>query len=172
MSGASSMSFPVPSTAPCSMAGRRILQVVPQLDIGGAEHTTVEMTRAIIAAGGDAIIASEGGVLAEKITAAGGTLINLPVASKNPFTMWRNARLLAELMQHHDIDLIHARSRAPAWSALRAARLTGKPYLATYHSKVHAAPKAKVFYNSVMTRGAVTIANSHFTAQRIHDIHR
>jgi glycosyltransferase involved in cell wall biosynthesis len=161
----------MPSPQEVSLAGKTILQIVPELDIGGAEITTLEMSRAIVAAGGRALVVSEGGALESDIRKVGGEVIKLPAASKNPLTMWRNGRRLADIMQSQAVDLIHARSRAPAWSALRAAKLSGRPYLATYHSKVHDRPRAKIFYNSVMTRGALTIANSHFTAARIHDVH-
>lgn len=161
----------MPPTEAVSMTGKTIMQVVPELDVGGAEITTLEMSRTIVAAGGRALVVSEGGALEADIRAAGGEIIHLPVATKNPFKVWRHGRVLADLARAEGVDLFHARSRAPAWSALRAARLADRPYLATYHSKVHPSPRLKVLYNSVMTRGALTIANSHFTAQRIHDIH-
>ena len=163
--------FQMPSTDAVDLTGRTILQVVPELETGGAEITTMEMAEAIVKAGGRALVASEGGALESRIEAAGGEIVHLPVASKNPLTLWRNIGRLAALMQAENIDLIHGRSRAPCWSALFAARRIGRPYLATYHSKVHARPRAKIFYNSVMTRGQWTIANSHFTATRIAAIH-
>ena len=164
--------FQMPPTDAVDLTGRTILQVVPQLETGGAEITTLEMAEAIVQAGGRALVASEGGALESRIEAAGGTIVHLPVASKNPLTLWRNAGRLAGLMRNENVDLIHGRSRAPCWSALIAARRLGRPYLATYHSKVHETPRAKIFYNSVMTRGRLTIANSHFTATRIAAIHQ
>jgi glycosyltransferase involved in cell wall biosynthesis len=172
MSNFSSGRFQMPSQDAVDLTGRVILQVVPELETGGAEITTMEMAEAIVKAGGRALIASEGGALESQIRAAGGELFHLPVASKNPLTMWRNVGRLAALMRAENIDIIHGRSRAPCWSALFAARRTGRPYLATYHSKVHARPRAKIFYNSVMTLGKLTIANSHFTATRIAAIHK
>lgn len=164
--------FFMPATDKVDLTGKTILQIVPELDIGGAEITTLEISRAIVAGGGRSLVASEGGALEVDIKAAGGEIIHMKVASKNPFTIWRNAGRLAKLIQQENIDLIHARSRAPGWSGFIAARRLGRPYLATYHSKVHARPRAKVFYNSVMTRGRVTIANSYFTAARITSIHQ
>ncbi len=154
------------------MKGRTILQVIPSLEGGGAETTTLEITEALGVAGARALIASQGGGLEGRLKTLGGEMIHLPVASKNPFNMWRNIGRLAALIRRERVDIIHARSRAPAWSCLFAARACHIPYLATYHSKVHAGPKLKVFYNSVMTRGALTIANSQFTAERIQQIHR
>ena len=163
--------FQMPSTDAVDLTGRTILQVVPELETGGAEITTMEMAEAIVKAGGRALVASEGGALESRIEAAGGEIVHMPVASKNPVTLWRNVGRLAKLMHAENVDLIHGRSRAPCWSALFAAKRLGRPYLATYHSKVHAHPRAKIFYNSVMTRGQLTIANSHFTATRIAAIH-
>ncbi len=148
-----------------------ILQVIPHLNIGGAETSTVEINAALAAAGHRSLIASQGGRLAAQIRKDGGEIIDLPVASKNPLTIWRNISRLADKIKTERVDILHARSRAPAWSCLFAARRAHIPYLATYHSKVPAAPAIKRFYNSVMTRGALTIANSHYTAAMIHERH-
>lgn len=162
-----SQRFDMPSTAPVDLTGRAVLQVVPELDVGGAEITTLEITRAIVAAGGRALVASQGGALEDALRDAGGEILYLPVASKNPLTVWRNAALLAALAEAERVDLIHTRSRAPGWSGLRAGRLAGLPFMTTYHSTVHDKPRAKVLYNSVLVRGARCIANSHYTAGRI-----
>ncbi|HCV48946.1 MAG TPA: glycosyl transferase [Rhodobiaceae bacterium] len=149
-----------------------ILQIIPRLDGGGAEATTLEMTKALTAAGGRSVVVSEGGKLSEAIIAAGGEIINAPVASKNPYIIYKNINRLAQIAKEQNIDILHARSRAPAWSSLWAAQKIGKPYLATYHSKVHDSPKLKILYNSVMTRGERVIANSEFTAARIGTVHK
>lgn len=149
-----------------------ILQIIPSLDGGGAEATTLEMTKALTAAGGRSVVVSEGGKLSEAIIAAGGEIINAPVASKNPFIIYKNINRLARIAEEKNIDILHARSRAPAWSSLWAAQKIGKPYLATYHSKVHDSSKLKILYNSVMTRGVRVIANSEFTAARIRIVHK
>ncbi|WP_246176676.1 glycosyltransferase family 4 protein [Parvibaculum sedimenti] len=148
-----------------------ILQVIPSLNIGGAERTTIDMARAIIAAGGRAVVASSGGRLLNELIAAGGEHVDMDVHSKNPIIMALNVERLTRLAEREKIDLIHARSRAPAWSALAAAHRLGLPFVTTYHSKVHEAPRLKVFYNSVMTRGDAVIANSSYTAERIGRVH-
>ena len=144
-----------------------ILQVVPTLDSGGAERTTLEMVRAIVASGGHALVASHGGRLAPDIEAAGGYIFDMPVHSKIPVTMWRNADRLAKLVRKERVDIIHARSRAPAWSALWAARRTGAAFVTTYHGAYEASTAIKRFYNSAMTRSDRVIANSRFTAASI-----
>ena len=149
-----------------------ILQIIPRLDGGGAEATTLEITKALTAAGGRSVVVSEGGKMADAIIAAGGEIIYAPVSSKNPIIMYQNINRLARIAEAQNIDILHARSRAPAWSSLWAAQKIGKPYLATYHSKVHDSPKLKIFYNSVMTRGERVIANSAFTAARIRSVHK
>lgn len=163
--------FLMPPTGAVDLTGKTIMQVVPELDVGGAEITTLEMSRAIIAAGGRALVVSQGGALEGDIEAAGGEVIHMPVATKNPFAVWRHGRALADLAQSRSVDLIHTRSRAPGWSGLRAGKLAGIPFMTTYHSTVHERPRAKVFYNSVLVRGAVSIANSHYTAGQIAKVY-
>ena len=163
--------FQMPSTDAVDLTGCTILQVVPELETGGAEITTMEMAEAIVKAGGRALVASEGGALESRIEAMGGEIVHLPVASKNPLTLLRNIGRLATLMQAENVDLIHGRSRAPCWSALLAAKRTDRPYVTTFHSTVHDKPRAKVLYNSSLVRGQISIANSHYTAARIEAVY-
>lgn len=163
--------FFMPSTDAVDLTGKVILQIVPELETGGAEITTMEMAEAIVKAGGRALVASQGGALESKITAAGGEIFHLPVASKNPFVLRRNIARLAALVKAENIDLIHGRSRAPCWSALFAAKRTQTAYVTTFHSTVHERPRAKIFYNSSLVRGQACIANSHFTAGRIETVY-
>jgi glycosyltransferase involved in cell wall biosynthesis len=144
-----------------------IAQIVPSLDAGGAEATTVEVTDAIVKAGGRAIVVSEGGRLAARLLAAGGELNVLPVASKNPARILANARSLKALVRREGVMLLHARSRAPAWSALLAARSLGLPLVTTYHGAYRESGRLKNLYNGVMARGDVVIANSGYTARSI-----
>jgi glycosyltransferase involved in cell wall biosynthesis len=146
---------------------RAVLQVVPALDSGGAERSAVEIAAAIVEAGGRALVASSGGRLAGEIVAAGGRVIPMPVHSKNPLTMHANVRRLAALIAAESVDIIHVRSRAPAWSALLAARRTKTPLVATYHGAYEAKGPLKRFYNSAMARADRVIANSQFTADSI-----
>ena len=163
--------FSLPATQAVNLTGKTIMQVVPELDVGGAEITTVEIARAIRQAGGRALVVSQGGALEQKIIDNGGEVIHLPGASKNPFTVWRHGRLLADLAKAEKVDLIHTRSRAPGWSGLRAGKLANIPFMTTYHSTVHEKPRAKVFYNSVLVRGRVSIANSQYTASQIAKVY-
>jgi glycosyltransferase involved in cell wall biosynthesis len=150
-----------------------VLQVTPELNAGGVERTTIEMAEAISRAGGLALVASAGGRLEPDLEAAGGELIRLPVHSKNPITVVANAFRLADIAKARGVTVIHARSRAPAWSALLAARLSGVAFVTTYHGVYNARSPLKRFYNSVMARGDAVIANSEYTREHIlrhHDV--
>ena len=141
-----------------------ILQIIPRLDTGGAELSAIEITEAIVRAGGRALVATEGGRLASRVSESGGEIIAFPAATKNPIRILMNARALVKLIRGRGVDLIHARSRAPAWSALIAARRTGIPFVTTYHGAYAEKGRLKSLYNSVMARADVVIANSHYTA--------
>lgn len=144
-----------------------VLQVTPALDAGGVERTTVEIAEAISRAGGLALVASRGGRMEPELAAAGGELALMPVDTKNPFVIWMNARRLAKLAKARGVRLIHARSRAPAWSALWAARKLRIPFVTTYHGVYNAKSGLKRFYNSVMARGDLIIANSEYTRAHV-----
>lgn len=144
-----------------------VIQVIPHLESGGAERSTVEIAQALIAAGGRAIIVTEGGRLATAAQSAGADIVRLPVASKNPLTVLANAGKIAALARRTGASLIHARSRAPAWSAMMAARRARIPFVTTYHGIYTATSPFKRWYNGVMARGDVIIANSDYTAAHV-----
>ncbi len=110
-----------------------ILQVVPRLDAGGSELATLEIAQALVEAGATALVVSEGGRIVPEIAAAGGEIVTLPAASKNPLTMLANAAPARAAGQGARRRFAACRSRAPAWSALMAARRTGRPFVTTYH---------------------------------------
>ena len=130
-----------------------ILQVVPRLDAGGSELATIEIAQALSRVGARALVATEGGGMAEEVAFAGGEIVTLPVASKSPFTILANIGRIANLIEERGVDLVHARSRAPAWSAFLAARRTGKPFVTTYHGAYGEVGPFKAAYNSVMAQG-------------------
>ena len=145
---------------------------MPRLDTGGSEQATIEIAEALTRAGAKALVATAGGRMANAVTQAGGEIVTLPVASKNPFTMLANATRLESLIKERDVALVHARSRARAWSALLAARRTGRPFVTTYHGAYGTLGPLKAAYNSVMGRGDRIIANSRYTARLIAERHR
>ena len=131
------------------------------------ERTTLEIAQAISRAGGLALIASAGGRLEPDLKAAGGELVRLPVQSKNPLTLIANAWRLARIVRKRRVDIVHARSRAPAWSAWLAARVTGAHFVTTFHGIYNARSRLKRFYNSIMARGDAVIANSEYTREHV-----
>jgi glycosyltransferase involved in cell wall biosynthesis len=141
-----------------------VLQVLPSLVTGGVERGTVEITRAVAEAGGVALVASAGGRMVSAVERAGGRHITLPLASKLPLTIWRNAARLAALILAERVAIVHARSRAPAWSAWLACRRTGAHFVTTYHGTYGEDLPFKRRYNSVMAKGERVIAASRFIA--------
>lgn len=141
-----------------------ILQVLPALVTGGVERGTVETTAALVRAGFRAIVASAGGPMVSEIEAVGGTHIALPLASKNPVTILANVGRLSRLIWAHKIDIVHVRSRAPAWSAWLAAKKTGASFVTTFHNAYSAKSAIKRLYNSAMAKGERMIAISEFVA--------
>ena len=141
-----------------------VLQVIPGLVSGGVERGTVEVGAALVAAGWKACVASSGGPLERDLARAGVVHINLPLASKNPLTIRRNAAALVDVIRRNKIDIVHARSRAPAWSAWRAAKKTRRRFVTTFHNVYGDSGRLKHWYNSVMARGDRVIAISDFVA--------
>ena len=149
------------------MTSPTILQIVPQLDTGGAELSAIEIAEAVVRAGGRSLIATEGGRLEALAEEQGAMIVRLSVATKNPWRIVHNAQRLAELSRREGVSLLHARSRAPAWSTLMAARRAKLPFVTTYHGAYNEHGPIKRWYNSVMAKADLVIANSAFTADLI-----
>jgi len=137
------------------------------LNAGGAERTTVDIAEALARDGLLALVASEGGRLEPLLAARGGELIRMPLDTKWPHAIVANGFRLARAVRSRNVKLIHARSRAPAWSAALAAEMTGAPLVTTYHGIYNSGNPFKRFYNSVMVRADAVIANSEWTADHI-----
>jgi glycosyltransferase involved in cell wall biosynthesis len=163
------MAFPSSSHHP--LAGRTILQIIPELEAGGAERTTVDIADGLAQVGARALVATEGGRLVGELQAKGGIWVPFPAATKNPLSMLLNVRKLARICHTEKVALVHARSRAPAWVGLGAARALNTPFVTTYHGSYSGRSSVKVLYNSVMARGDVVIANSHYTGELIRSVY-
>ena len=142
----------------------RILQVLPRLDVGGVEQGTIDVAHAIAQRGDVSLVASAGGNMALELPSLGAEHVPLPVNGKAPWTIWQNAGRLADIITARGVDLIHARSRAPAWSAYWAAKQTGIPLVTTFHGTYNFATELKRRYNAVMAKGDRVIAISEFIA--------
>ena len=158
-------------SAPSEGRPPAVLQVIPRLVSGGAERGTVELAGALTSAGWNAYVASAGGPLEPIITGNGAIHLTLPLASKNPWVMRRNVGALARVIRHLDIDIVHARSRAPAWSAWAAARATGRHFVTTFHNAYGLGSRLKHRYNSVMAKGDRVIAISDFVADHVVSVY-
>lgn len=144
-----------------------ILQVLPRMESGGVERGTIEITQAISQAGMTPLIASAGGALLPHIRHAGGEHITLPLDRKNPFVIRSNAWRLYLLIKSRGVNIVHARSRAPAWSAYYAAQWAGVHFMSTFHGIYGTETALKKRYNSVMTKGKCIIAVSNYVKEHI-----
>lgn len=148
-----------------------VLQVLPTLVSGGVERGTLEIAEALVGAGFRALVASAGGPMVRALERLGARHFALPLDRRTPLALWRNAGALADLARREGVAVIHARSRAPAWSALLAARRTGARFVTTYHGSYNEGFPGKRLYNSVMARGERVIAISRFIAGLIVERH-
>jgi glycosyltransferase involved in cell wall biosynthesis len=149
--------------------GPVVLQVVPSLVTGGAERGTIEIAAAIVADGGTAIVASEGGTMENDLRRAGALHLKLPAASKNPIVMYRNIARLEQIIAAYKVDIVHVRSRAPAWSARTAAQRAGCHFITTFHAPYNFSNALKKRYNQIMTEGERVIAISEFIADHVRE---
>jgi glycosyltransferase involved in cell wall biosynthesis len=136
------------------------LQVLPSLETGGVERGTIDIAGAIKAAGWRPLVASSGGSMVHELERTGARHIELPLHSKNPYVIRRNITRLKELIATEGVDLIHARSRAPAHSAIAAARQSNIRFVTTFHATYNFSAPPKRWYNSVMAKGERVIAIS------------
>lgn len=158
-----------PAEAAAATRRPTVLQVLPGLVTGGVERGTVDVADALVRAGWRALVASSGGPMVRELERVGGEHFTLPLASKNPIRMRRNATALADLIAKQGVDIVHARSRAPAWSAYWATRRTGTPFVTSFHAPYSLGGPLKRLYNSVMTKGDRVIAISEFISRHILD---
>lgn len=144
-----------------------ILQILPSLNLGGVERGTVDVAKFLKQQGHKAMVASAGGQLCSVLLKNGIEHINLPVNNKNPLSLWLNAIRIARIIRHYKVDIVHARSRAPAWSAYWACKKTNTPFVTTFHGTYNFSNNFKKKYNEVMTYGWKVIAPSQFIKKHI-----
>ena len=154
------------------LGGMCVLQVLPALQAGGVERGTIDVAIAISEAGGRPLVASSGGAMARELDRHDIEHITLPLASKGPMQIRRNTDTLVELIRERQIDVVHARSRAPAWSARAAARRTRRAFVTTFHGTYNFKTTLKKHYNSIMIRGERIIAISEFIADHMRRQYR
>lgn len=147
-----------------------ILQVLPALESGGVERGTVQISQSLQASGFHSLVASSGGRMVHEIERAGGIHFDIPLNLKNPMHLVSNADRIATLINKFNVDIVHARSRGPAWSALSAVRRTGKYFVTTFHS-TYGHNWLKHWYNAVMAKGDRVIAISEYVADHARNIY-
>ncbi len=138
------------------------MQIIPSLGAGGAEQGCIDVAAGLVKSGAISIIVSNGGYRVPEILRAGSIHIDLPVHSKNPFVMWRNIGRIKKIIQDMKVDIVHARSRAPAWSAWKACQNNQAKFMTTCHAPFNISGKTKRFYNSSIARGEIVIAISQY----------
>ena len=146
-----------------------VLQVIPKLGYGGAETGCFDIAHYLPENNCGSYIVTSGGPLLKFIDKKKVKLIRLPVQSKNPLLILINAIILIFIILIFRISIVHARSRAPAWSCLLAAKFTGRKYVTTFHGTYNFKSNLKKFYNSVMLRSDLIIAGSNFIFSHIQE---
>ncbi|MDC3006734.1 glycosyltransferase family 4 protein [Candidatus Pelagibacter sp.] len=147
----------------------KVLQVIPKLGYGGAETGCYDIAHYLPENGCESFIVTSGGELTKFVDKKKVKLIKLPVQSKNPLLILINAILLIGIILFFKISIVHARSRAPAWSCLLATKLTNTKFVTTFHGTYNFKGKLKRFYNSVMVRSDLIIAGSNFIFSHIKE---
>ena len=147
----------------------KVLQVIPKLGYGGAETGCYDVAHYLPENNCDSFIVTSGGELTKFVNKEKVKLIRLPVQSKNPILIFINSIILVFIILFFNISIIHARSRAPAWSCLIATKLTRRKFVTTFHGTYNFSGKFKKFYNSVMVRSDLIIAGSNFIFSHIKE---
>tara|TARA_B100000029_G_scaffold511570_1_gene605983 strand:- start:658 stop:1815 length:1158 start_codon:yes stop_codon:yes gene_type:complete len=145
----------------------KVLQVIPKLGYGGAETGCYDLAHFLAEKDCKSYIVTSGGSLLKFVRKDKVKIIRLPVQSKNPILILINAILLSLIILFLKIDIVHARSRAPAWSCLFSCFLTGRKFVTTFHGTYNFSNNFKKFYNSVMVRSNLVIAGSNFIFDHI-----
>lgn len=146
-----------------------IMQIIPELGAGGAEQGCIDIAAEIVKAGAKAIVVSNGGYRVSELARAGAIHIDMPIHSKNPVIMWKNVARLKKIIKRHNVGIVHARSRAPAWSAWRACKNTDAHFITTCHAPYNISGEAKRIYNGSIAQGEIIIAISDYVAQYLQD---
>ena len=147
----------------------KVLQVIPKLGYGGAETGCFDIAHYLYENNCDSFLITNGGPLTKFINKKKVKYIRLPVHSKNPLLMFLNTILISIIVLIFNINIIHARSRAPAWSCFFAAKITRRKFVTTFHGTYNFNNKIKKFYNSIMVRSDLIIAGSNFIFTHIQN---
>ena len=140
----------------------KVLQVIPRLGYGGAETGCYDLAHFLPEEGCKSYIVTSGGELLKFINKKKVKIFRLPAQSKNPILILFNAIMISFIILAYNITIVHARSRAPAWSCFLATKLTFRKLVSTFHGTYNFNNRLKKFYNSIMVRSDLVIAGSNF----------
>ena len=147
----------------------KVLQVIPKLGFGGAETGCYDLAHYLYEQGCKSYLITSGGDLLKYVKKEKVKVIRLPVNSKNPFIILFNSIIISLIVFFFNIDIIHARSRAPAWSCFLSCLFTRKKFVTTFHGTYNFSGKIKKFYNSIMLKSSIIIAGSNFIFRHINE---
>ena len=147
----------------------KVLQVIPKLGYGGAETGCYDIAHYLPENNCESFLVTSGGELIKFLNREKVKLIRLPVHSKNPLLILFNSFALIFIIFYYNISIVHARSRAPAWSCLFATKITRRKFVTTFHGTYNFSSKIKKIYNSVMLKSDLIIAVSNFIFSHIKD---
>ncbi len=146
-----------------------VLQVIPKLGYGGAETGCYDIAHYLAEKDCGSFIATSGGELLRYVKKSKVGIFKIPVHSKNPILIFLNTLLISILIIFKKINIVHARSRAPAWSCYFACLITNRVFVTTFHGTYNFKNKFKKFYNSIMLKSKLTIAGSNFIFNHINE---
>ena len=147
----------------------KVLQVIPRLGFGGAETGCYDLAHFLPEKGAKSYIITSGGELLKFVNKKKVKIFRLPVQSKNPILILFNTLLISLIIIFYNINIVHARSRAPAWSCFFATKITLRNFVTTFHGTYNFSNKIKKFYNSIMVRSDLVIAGSNFIFSHINE---
>jgi glycosyltransferase involved in cell wall biosynthesis len=153
------------------LAGATVLQIVPDLEVNPPARTAIEIAAALATAGARALVACGGGRMKGELQAKGGVFVRFPSRTKNPLAMALNVRRLARLIATENAEIVHVRSRAVAWVAYGATRLTKTPFVTTFPSVYQGSNPIALRYDSVLARGDAVLVDSNFAAALVAKLH-
>jgi len=147
----------------------KVLQVIPRLGYGGAETGCYDLAHFLPEQGCKSYVATSGGELLKYIDKKKVQVFKLPVQSKNPILILFNTIIISLIIIFYNINIVHARSRAPAWSCFFATKITFRKFVTTFHGTYNFNNSIKKFYNSIMVRSNLVIAGSNFIFSHINE---
>ena len=148
---------------------KNIIQIIPNMEIGGAEKTVLEIGTYLKNTQYEPIVLTSGGRMIENLKEEKIKVLTRKIDQKNPYKIFTNIEKFKNIFLENKVSLVHARSRAPAWSSYYASKQLNIPFITTWHGHAENSSFFKKKYNSIMLKGNAVIANSKYTAKKISE---